>query len=204
LLAKKCSLQDTIPKIAGSANYAEPPLRKPMDFRRKNIRLHPTRYRGRGRYFITICCEGRRCIFSEPKQAEAIIDQFEIASGKYKFAANAYCVMPDHFHALVDGFGQDSDLLLFVRGFKQVTTRAFSGGTGISLWQKKFYDHILRTEDSPEAVAWYIWMNPVRKGFCSEPDEYPYSGSLTMDWKKSVHPIEIWTPAWKQTQVARP
>jgi len=81
--------------------------------------------------------------------------------------------MPDHFHALVEGLASDSDLLLFVRSFKQSSTRAFSGGNGIPLWQKKFYDHILRAEDSPEAVAWYIWMNPVRKGFCSEPDEYP-------------------------------
>jgi putative transposase len=112
--------------------------------------------------------------------------------------------MPDHFHAPVEGLGQDSDLLLFVRSFKQSFTRAFSGGNGIPLWQKKFYDHILRAEDSPSAVSWYIWMNPVRKGFCSEPDEYLYSGSLTMDWKKSVRPAENWVPAWKQTHVARP
>jgi Transposase IS200 like len=103
-------------KIAGSANYAEPPLRKPhMDFRRKNIRLHATRYRGHRWYFITACCEGRRSIFSEPKRAEAIIDQIKIASEKYKFGVHAYCVMPDHFHALVKGLASDSDLLLFVR-----------------------------------------------------------------------------------------
>ncbi len=92
---------------------------------------------------------------------------------------------------------QDSDLLLFVRSFKQASTRAFSGGTGIPLWQKKFYDHILRAEDMPSAVSWYIWMNPVRKGFCGEPVEYPYSGSLTIDWKKSVRPTENWVPGWK-------
>jgi putative transposase len=178
LLAKKCPLQDTIPKIAGSANYAEQPLRNPMDFRRKNIRLHATRYLGRGWFFITICCEGRRCIFSEPNQAEAIIDQIKIASEKYKFGVHAFCVMPDHFHALLESLASDSNLLLFVRSFKQSSTRAFSGN-GIPLWQKKFYDHILRAKDSPSAVSWYIRMNPVRKGFCSEPDEYPYSGSLT-------------------------
>jgi REP element-mobilizing transposase RayT len=35
------------------------------------------------------------------------------------FAVHAYCVMPDHFHALVEGLAPDSDLLLFVRNFKQ-------------------------------------------------------------------------------------
>jgi REP-associated tyrosine transposase len=175
-----------------------------MDFRRKNIRLHATRYRGHGRYFITICCERRKTIFSEPNMAIAIIDQIKFASEKYKFGVHAYCVMPDHFHALLEGLAAESDLLLFVRSFKQASTRAFSGGNGTPIWQKKFYDHILRAKDSLSAVSWYIWMNPVRKGFCSEPNEYSYSGSLTMDWKKCVRPVEIWTPAWKQTQVARP
>jgi len=112
--------------------------------------------------------------------------------------------MPDHFHVLVEGIAPDSDLLLFIRNFKQQSTRAFSGGNGVPLWQKKFYDHILRTKDSPEAVAWYIWMNPVRKGLCAQPDQYPYSGSLTRDWKKCVQPAEIWVPAWKEPRIARP
>jgi putative transposase len=175
-----------------------------MDFRHKNIRLHPTRYKGRGRYFITICCEGRKPIFAERNHSERLTDQIKLISQKYQIGIYAYCVMPDHFHALVEGLRPESDLLLFVRNFKQMSTHEFSGGTGIPLWQKKFYDHILRAEDSPEAVAWYIWMNPVRKGLCAQPDQYPYSGSLTMNWKKSVQPAEIWMPTWKEPRIARP
>jgi len=112
--------------------------------------------------------------------------------------------MPDHFHMLDEGIGVDSDLLLFVRNFKQTSSREYSREAATTLWQKKFYDHILRTGESHDAVSWYIWMNPVRKGLCSQPAQYPYSGSFTEDWKKKVQPAESWTPSWKQHQVARP
>jgi putative transposase len=168
-----------------------------MHFHHKNIRLHATRYRGHGWYFITICCEGRKRIFAEPAKAEKIVEQIKITSEKYKFDVHAYCVMPDHFHALVEGLAAESDLLLLVRRFKQISTDAFTGGNGILLWQKKFYDHILRAYDKPSAVSWYIWMNPVRKGLCTEPAAYHHSGSLTMDWRKCLRPAEPRVPSWK-------
>jgi hypothetical protein len=70
------------------------------------------------------------------------------------------------------------------------------------LWQKKFYDRILRERDSFDGVAGYIWMNPVRKGLCSDPREYPYSGSFAVDWKKMMRPLESWVPEWKAKTVS--
>jgi REP element-mobilizing transposase RayT len=112
--------------------------------------------------------------------------------------------MPDHIHALVEGNAPESDLLLFVRNFKRMSSREYFKATGQQLWQKKFYDHVLRTKDSPDAVSWHIWMNPVRKGLSDEPTEYPLSGSFTGAWRHMIQPEEIWVPAWKGEQVARP
>ncbi len=106
--------------------------------------------------------------------------------------------MPDHFHGLFTGIGPASDLLAFVKNIKQTTSRVYHLRTGETLWQKKFYDHILKTRDNPAGVAAYIWMNPVRKGLCADPRDYPYSGSFTMDWKIAIAPAEAWTPAWKK------
>jgi len=175
-----------------------------MDFRGKNIRLHPTRYQGRGWYFVTICCEARKPVFSDSKHAIALIDRLKHVAERHHFGVRAYCVMPDHFHGLVEGLGPQSDLLLFVRNFKQVSSREYSKQNGQALWQKKFYDHILRANDSIDLVSWYIWMNPVRKGLCGKPFEYPYSGSFTGEWEKMVKPDELWAPAWRKNQVARP
>jgi putative transposase len=175
-----------------------------MSFRRKNIRLHPTRYQGHCWSFITICCESRHPVFSDSKNAQMLMDHLQVTAGKYHFAVHAFCVMPDHFHALVEGIAPDCDLLLFVRIFKQATSLKYSGGSGIRLWQKKFYDHMLRPKDSAEAVSWYIWMNPVRNGLCSLPTQYPYSGSLTEEWEKKVQPRELWVPTWKTDTLALP
>ena len=43
------------------------------------------------------------------------------------------------------------------------------------LWQKNFYDHIVRKEESLLKIAEYIVDNPVRKELVSEWEEYPYS-----------------------------
>jgi REP element-mobilizing transposase RayT len=175
-----------------------------MHFRRKNIRLHPIHYRGRQWFFITLCCESRRPVFSNSKNAFDLIECLRTIAEKYRFGVHAYCAMPDHFHALVEGVAPESDLLLFMRNFKQASSCEYSKEGGAPLWQKKFYDHILRPKDSPDAVSSYIWMNPVRKGLCTKTTQYPYSGSFTEEWEKKVHPHEVWLPAWKKKQVARP
>jgi len=61
-----------------------------------------------------------------------------------------------------------------------------------------FYDHVLRPWEPVHSFLWYIWMNPVRKGLCKSPYEYPWSGSLTIDWKRTASVEEQWTPPWKR------
>ena len=172
-----------------------------MPFRRTNIRLNPIHYRGPRWFFITLCCESRSPVFSDFKIAQDLIECLKTTAEKCRFGVHAFCVMPDHFHALVAGVAPDSDLLLFVRNFKRASNREYSNESGVPLWQKKFYDHILRPKDSPEAVSWYIWMNPVRKGLCNLPNEYPYSGSFTDQWEKKAQPQDLWAPTWKSNQL---
>jgi putative transposase len=123
-----------------------------------------------------------------------LIDHLKSTAKSHHFEVHAFCIMPDHFHAPVEGAAPDTNLLLSVRNFKQASSREYSREGGAPLWQKEFYDHILRPKDSPAAVSWYIWMNPVRKGLCNQPDQYPYSGSFTEQWEKKVQPLEIWMP----------
>jgi hypothetical protein len=69
---------------------------------------------------------------------------------------------------------------------------------GKPLWQKGFYEHILRRDDSLESVAWYIWLNPVRRGIVDKPESFAHSGSFTelrmpREWSKPA-----WKPPWKK------
>ena len=106
--------------------------------------------------------------------------------------------MPDHFHFLAEGLAPTSDLLNLVLTIKMKSTRSYLQTTSEPLWQKKFFDHVLRPSDSPEQIAWYIWLNPVRKGLCTQPNTYPLSGALTTTIPRlSSSPIH-WSPPWKQ------
>jgi len=105
--------------------------------------------------------------------------------------------MPDHLHLLVEGNTHRSGLLNFMRVFKLRTAFEFRKSTNLRLWEMSYYDHILRRADALEAVACYIWWNPVRKQLCAAPAAFPYSGSNTIQWMQcSAKPPE-WSAPWK-------
>ena len=174
------------------------PIWLPMQFLHKNIRLPAVKYRGVHWYFVTFCCAARRRVFADSKWASRIVDELRLEAAAYCFDVYAYCVMPDHVYALVKGLDPACDLLAFVKNLKQKTDREFREKFHRDLWQKKFYDRILRKTDSVGRVAGYIWMNPVRRGICTDPREYPYSGSFAVDWKKDYAPAKTWVPPWKE------
>jgi len=169
-----------------------------MQFKHKNIRLPTQNYLGRGWFFITLCCERRRRIFSNGHRACWLIDCLRREAEASGFGIHAFCVMPDHLHLLAEGLEPASDLLRFVKVLKQRTGFLYQREFHEHLWQKKFYDHILRPHDVPDRIAWYIWMNPVRKSICAQPQEYPYSGSFTLRWERATRPEQSWAPPWKK------
>jgi putative transposase len=168
-------------------------------FERKNIRLPAARYRGRGLYFVTLCFAGRRRFGANSRLASWLLAQLRRHANECEFAVHAYCVMPDHFHVLAAGMSDDSNLVKFVESFKQATAIEFARRTRKRLWQTKYYDHILRGAESADRIAWYIWMNPVRKGLCREPNQHRFLGSFTEIGNrmlKGTAPPK-WAPPWK-------
>jgi putative transposase len=104
-------------------------------------------------------------------------------SEKHGFAVLAYCFMPDHLHLLVEG-GSQSDLPQFVKDFKQQTAYAHRRSNSGVLWQKSYYDHILRAEEDVRDTARYIVGNPVRAGLATIASDHPHSGSF--DWGSTI------------------
>ncbi len=164
---------------------------------RTNIRLPDLNYLARRTYFLTLCCENRNRIFLKTEFAREIIENLRDYAVQKQFAIHAYCVMPDHVHALVEGQTDASDLPSFVKLFKQITAFQYKSRTGQRLWQKAYYDHILRPSDSLDGVAWYIWLNPVRAKLCADYKDYPLSGSFTGVWTEWPSAPTPWQPTWK-------
>jgi putative transposase len=171
-----------------------------MLFRHKNVRLPPDEYVGTGWFFVTICCADRRKVFASSKACEWFLKILTRDADAHSFAVHAYCLMPDHIHLLLEGMRPSSDLLSFVRALKTKTSLAYKRRFRCDLWQKKFFDHILRHNDSPGDVAWYIWMNPVRAGLCARPHEYRFVGSFTGVGPNASKAVSDWMPPWRRIQ----
>jgi len=88
---------------------------------------------------------------------------------------DAYCFMPDHLHLLATSNG--SDIRIFVKRYKQVSGYWFRRMTGDPLWQKSYYDHVVRTDEDLERGAEYILDNPVRAHLCRSWDQHAFSWS---------------------------
>lgn len=175
-----------------------------VTFRRKNIRLPRACYIGQQWYFLTACTQDRVPRFRESGIVNQHLGTLREKARDENFAIPAYCFMPDHLHLLVNGMRETSDCLAFINGFKQSSAYQFKQATGGRLWQHKPFDHVLRSDERWEPVAWYIRMNPVRKGLCARPQDWPFSGSETLDWKRLLAPPgQLWIPPWKMQSAER-
>jgi putative transposase len=172
--------------------------------KRQNIRLPAGNYLGRSSYFVTLCFEGRRRLGANPRIARWLIARLQEHAATGLFFIHAYCIMPDHLHALATAAADESNLMKFVESFKQETAFQFERRTHRRLWQLKYYDRILRRSDAADRVAWYIWMNPVRQGICRTPTDYPFLGSFTeMGTRllKGASSGPEWKPPWKKEKM---
>lgn len=161
----------------------------------------PTReYLGKRIYFLTLCCEERRPLFHVERVGLWAIRELGASAARFDFLVHAYCFMPDHAHFLVEATKETCELRRFAADFKQRTGYAYQKRTGRRLWQTKYYDHVLRAAEYSETVAWYIWLNPVRKGLCEKPHDHGLSGSMTVDWNSRRSPRIVWEPPWKASQ----
>jgi len=163
-------------------------------FFHKKIRLSPNNYLGRQCYFVTLCCFDRLRVFSDSTACSWLLEILRAESVTRDFAIHAYCIMPDHIHFLAEGLLPSSDLANFVKSFKIKTSRAYLKSAPHPLWQKKFFDHILRPNEQIEPVAYYIWMNPVRKGLSRAVGKYPFARSFTQ--MSAQMPSPSWSPPW--------
>ncbi len=102
----------------------------------------------------------------------------ERAYAKHNIAVGRYVIMPDHIHLFVTG-PDDFELGRWVGTLKQFLAKSLAGGkTSEPLWQRGFFDHVLRSEES-YAQKWdYVRDNPVRAGFVRRADDWPYAGEI--------------------------
>jgi len=143
--------------------------------RRRKPRMPGFEYEGRYGYHVTIVTHDRRPSLTGIAASQAV-DDLKRAADATSFELLAYCVMPDHVHALPLGIEDDARLLRFVQRFKQLTGHRFSQTHPKPFWQQSFYDHVLRHDEDVLHVARYILGNPIEAGLISPDKTWPFSG----------------------------
>jgi putative transposase len=138
-------------------------------------RLKNFDYLGCHRYFLTFCTALRHSAFINPRVVSTVQQQLIQRAAEDRFALSAYCFMPDHLHILVAGLRADSALLSFVARFRQASGYWYSKAMERDLWQKGYFEYVLREADATDEVAKYILANPVRSGLTTAIGEYPYA-----------------------------
>jgi len=144
-------------------------------------RLDGVSYVGFERYFLTICTAFRRPFFATSSVATDVAAQLLHNSDHFEFAVLAYCLMPDHLHALVEARSEQSDFRAFVKRFKQTTGYRHRQLTNQPLWQPGFHERVLRNDEASAAIVRYILENPVRAGIARQIGQYPFAGSGVYD-----------------------
>ncbi|MEM5775288.1 MAG: transposase [Anaerolineaceae bacterium] len=150
---------------------------------RKTNRLSGFDYSTANVYFVTICVQNRQNLFwsvgatcgrpdeTPPLSASGRVVDAEIhkIAGFFKqIKVEKYCNMPDHIHMIVtigdcrgDSGGRPQvapTLSRIIQQFKGSITKRI----GESIWQKSFYDHIIRDDEDYGNIWQYIDMNPSR------------------------------------------
>lgn len=107
-----------------------------------------------------------------------------ITSKKHQnhFSLTAWVIMPDHVHLLFQLNGNKT-LSQVMSLLKSQSALALNKETGIkaALWQKGFYDHAIRSDESLINVARYIVANPLRAGLVKSVRQYPFWDSIYLD-----------------------
>jgi putative transposase len=120
-------------------------------------------------YFITICCGERgRNQLCAPEVADSVFEAVRFREARLDWHMRLVLLMPDHLHALFS-FSPRQPMEKMISNFKEVVAKK----AGVR-WQRDYFDHRLRAEESLDEKAAYIRMNPVRKGLITRADDWPY------------------------------
>jgi REP element-mobilizing transposase RayT len=121
-------------------------------------------------YFISANCEERgRNQLAVPEIASALLETIRHRQKLQLWWPHVFLLMPDHVHALMSFPPSDKPIKVILRKWKEWTAKQLR-----IVWQRDFFEHRLRHEESRRQKAEYILQNPVRKNLVSRPEEWPY------------------------------
>lgn len=157
--------------------------------RRRSIRLVDYDYRQPGYYFFTVCTQDRRCLLGNLKRHEIslssigriVAECWDMLPAWFPHVrSDAFVIMPNHVHGILqfadlasstlnltalDNEQTRSSLACILRTFKSATTRLARQRSKHSpqvIWQRNYFEHIIKTDRALLHMRQYILDNPIK------------------------------------------
>ena len=125
-------------------------------------------------HFITFSCYRRLPRLNTPDACSVFERALEQSRRRWGFFVTGYVVMPEHVHLLLSE-PEHGQLSQAMQGFKQSVARRLTPRAAEPFWQERYYDFNVWSERKRIEKLRYIHRNPVTRGLCTEPQEWPWS-----------------------------
>jgi len=155
-----------------------------------------------GTYFFTVVTYQRQPIFINPEAVALLMDSINHVQQDHPFTSIAHCICPDHIHVIWKLPQGDSDYPVRWRLIKAMFSRNWIPENPIpssrsriqkherTIWQRRYWEHVIQDEKDLAAHIDYIHYNPVKHGLAQYPDQWEYSsfrkfiedGYYSSDW----------------------
>ncbi len=124
---------------------------------------------------LTICTAYRAPWCNDAVLCQIVVDE-ATALHDSGVAVIGFCVMPDHVHLLISTAGRR--LSEIVRLFKgRVARRVRKEKPDLVVWQRGYFDHVVRRSEGIYRTLEYLFQNPVRAGLVEHWWDFKWLGS---------------------------
>lgn len=158
--------------------------------KRKEIRLKNYNYNSNGSYFITFCVQDKKKILSQihvgalheapevklTEYGKVVKDVIETVEERFEVTVDEYVIMPNHVHIIITSRRDISERAIHespLRGrsviskivgyIKMNSSKIIHRyNPDIKIWQRSYYDHIIRNEADYTEKLNYIQVNPLK------------------------------------------
>ena len=132
-----------------------------------------------GVFFFTVVTQNRAPLFSTIERVALLRAAFRKVRARKPFTIDAIVVLPDHLHCIWRLPEGDGDYSGRWREIKKAVSREITGDTNARkerpVWQRRFWEHVIRDEKDWHRHMDYIHYNPVKHGYVMYPGDWPWS-----------------------------
>ena len=124
--------------------------------------------------FLTIVCKDHVSLLASELRKQIVLDEIRSLQAASIWKVYAWVILDDHLHLLIASCTDFSAAVTRLK--RQVLARLRLR----SIWQPRFFDHIVRDDDDLRAHLDYIHFNPRKHGYVDDPGTYAWSSLASL------------------------